>query len=89
MPVTADIRTRPIVRLVTSTEGEYRVVRFAAVGTMEGSFVLGTIHLGAVHRHQHRWSDFVDLMRHLAQELSEEAIGERVAWCDVRLEDID
>lgn len=74
-------------RVVISADGEHYVALYAAMDTLNGAVTLGSVHIGAVHRHQHRYRDWIDLMRHIAHELTIDAIGERVSWCDIVVEE--
>lgn len=76
-----------LARVVILAEDEHYVAYYAAMDTIQGAAKLGSIHIGAVHRHQHRYRDWVDLMRHLAHELTIDVLGEGVRWADILIED--
>lgn len=76
-----------LARVVIRSEGEHYAAYYAARDTLDGAAMLGCVHIGAVHRHQHRYRDWVDLMRHIAHELTIDAVGEHVRWCDIVIEE--
>jgi len=78
---------RALARVVIPAQGEHYVAWYAAMHTLDGAFVLGTIHIGAVHRHQHRMRDWIDLLKHIAHELTIDAVRKEVHWCDIVVEE--
>lgn len=72
-------------RVVIRLEGEYWIGYYAPPDSFEGAVVLGAIHRGAVSRHQHRRTDWINLLKHLAVEVTRDLEGEHVGWFDVEV----
>ena len=73
---------KQIGRLALRVEGENWNAYYALKETMDGAVFLGSIRMGAVTTKPERKQEFMDLMRHVVEDILEDKLGAWPTWTE-------